>query len=1762
MEDTPREVEIEIEEEVEIEEEIEVDSDEEEEEKEKEKEKEEKQYDEEEEKEEQYEEEQQNEEEEKEEIEEEKEQKKSNKDNESNDEYEYDEDNKYNEDKEDKEDNEYNEDNQYNEDNEYNDDNQYNEDNQYSEEREDNYDNEDKEDNNDNEDKEDNKDNEKNNSRNNIQENISSTNITSGEGYNNYEEISNYNNNYIENRNAQTNEELKDFSTSNDNTNENSTDKKNKVRSAEKNHYIEELINIINNEEIIDLIDDKKWENRKKGFTKLNEYIIEHKLNKKYFDVFFMYIYIKLNNFKESNFNLIKEGIKCLLSLFNQIKNNNYDDLNNKISDKKYIKILLTDLFEKIADNKIKDIYLDLLDVLSSNYSNKEILEILFDRLKNTNKVNILKEYAIYFKYLLEVKQILSINNYENINVVNLIDFTIKLSNNSNPQIRKLSINLLCLLYKYIGEDLKLFLKNIKNESTLKMIEKEISKINIDNNTLNKNIILNNSSNKKGGMSKGQFQTVNIKRVDISKDIPVQLLKDIDKGKWNDKKEGIDFLHKLLDKSNNNISINGLDNLFMLIKEKLKDGNKNLVKAIIELLSHLIDAVGPQIKKYSKNNIILSLLSNLSEKNQQVRDECIKCVQKWTKCESFEIFCYHFPKLLNNDNYEMRYSILDLLLKNCGLITRQYNKSFFNELIKALLICLQDKNSEIRKKTEEFMKKFELVKKEDYYKEAKDFKPAIAEYLINNLKMIFADYLSFPSFYSTKNDSGLLIKKVLDKNMKTFRQSGENLHSMNRSLELVTDRKKKTKKSNKKIRHDSCPNVLNNINNNNNNNEEKNDNTKKGNNNKKDNNTLIINKTSLNKKIKRKIKINNEINNKKEQITTINNKKSKELNLLKTPIKNIKLKENPTNNNLFRTLVKDENHKSFDNINKVKNDTTVNNNDLTVKKNMEKNNSINLRNKVKSKKNNYIRLNLNTNNLNKKDSKIINFVNRSAILTREHNKLSNNKINNTYSIFLPNYKIKNGEKEKRYELDIKNNFLFEIQNFDYMKKLKESTKKIFSKEFHKKIFSLELSDIISCIYQFKNILEQKDNNNDNNDTFQKLMNNIDIILKKLGYDLSTNQASSLIKNFFEFSELLIEYYKNEKITINEIDSNILLNIFCDKLLTNNEQLVNNSNNLIFKLTEIIGDNKSFVMLINLIKYKIVKLRYKIIDIIIKIYSNSKIDNNTLSKTLINIINLWFDSDHNIKNKIKSMIQKIYISLGKYEFISLTKFFTDKQKDEVFLNILEENEDYFQENCLIETEKKGIIRRSKSVRHREINNLNKEIKPIKIEFNNKEDKNIPLKRSGLSTDKFDKNKKNDITQEREKEKGKGKEKEKEKEKKKRFNNSISSREVKNDKNYFTLKDKSLLSLNNKNTYKNSNPKNEKNMKVKVNRIGHLNMKSQILNNKKILDKIKTNNNQLGSNNYKLNPNNKKTNKSIDIKININDNKINLSDNKPTNNISSEKLNIILLSLYESALKDNSKAKIQLINRIHDIVYNHFSKNKKIIINNSNNIIATFINTTKKYIQIISKEITSLKNLTKSFSLICTIKEILYNLSYDVEYNLIELIFYVLSLKDLTIMGKNEEGMSIWKNYNLIMIRTVDYCNPLHTIKILFYKIITNKINNPKNIEYCSRCLSILVNNMKDISDKINVAHFLFIINSFLLEYNKNQSKQIINNNKIFQTIKELIYQLVEVRKDKIFEDYNNYMNIKSKNNEDVLHDKNIKIWINDVIRNLDSDYLIK
>ena len=52
------------------------------------------------------------------------------------------------------------------------------------------------------------------------------------------------------------------------------------------------------------------------------------------------------------------------------------------------------------------------------------------------------------------------------------------MANNSNPQCRNASMNLICILYRYYGEEIHKLIKDIK-ESTLKNIEAELSKVTV-----------------------------------------------------------------------------------------------------------------------------------------------------------------------------------------------------------------------------------------------------------------------------------------------------------------------------------------------------------------------------------------------------------------------------------------------------------------------------------------------------------------------------------------------------------------------------------------------------------------------------------------------------------------------------------------------------------------------------------------------------------------------------------------------------------------------------------------------------------------------------------------------------------------------------------------------------------------------------------------------------------------------------------------------------------------------------------------------------------------------------------------------------------------------------------------------------------------------------------------------------------------------------------------------------------------------------------
>ena len=1456
-------------------------------------------------------------------------------------------------------------------------------------------------------------------------------------------------------REEQTENEI-NLTNNEENNYENTKIMKKSTKEEEKYDYI--ISEIFGNNEIIELFDSKKWEEKKQGFQKFNQLLnenLENDIIKNNFEKIFIFISMKLNNFKETNFNLLKEGIISFNILFSYSK-----EKNNPI-DKKYLEIIISNLNEKICDSKIKENYIQLLNTLNDLYSYKTVYELLFEILLKTNKINVLKEYALFIKD--NIKKENSINNFD---VKNLIDFSVKLANNTNPQIRAIAIEIIGLLYTFIGPDLKQLISGIK-ESTFKLIEKEIDKIKYKKDNENKmtdskikDLIVKKNKNNNDKLN------YNNKRIDISKELTPKLLREINRGKWIEKKEGIEYIINVIDKTNNKISKNGLQELFELIKDKLNDGNQNFVKMILQLLNHLIISLEFQIK-FFYNNLVYPLLVKLSDKNKLIRDECLSCIENWIKFQNFEIFAVHIPQLLvSNENLELRIELLNLLTKNKELIKNTYPKSFFKELTKALLTCLQDKNIKIRNITEDLIVSFSnFIPREKYINELKDIKSTISDYLYNIIDKILPKL-------NEENISDVKTTEEKEKEKPELRQSIVQYDTNNdKDIILVNSDIFSPKKIIKnKHRQNKTTNLSHSLDKNGNNktkdeirkNKEIKYNRNTINQNNQMNSTVMINskQNKIAKNIKSKLmgydKLSSTLNKKNivSKINTIN---------IKTEINKSNNQNKNDNNNTkqireVKKIRKKERNASMIIDNKNHNNILSQNKNDGEKKELK---SLTAEKSIKTKK-------ITTNNNSKNESfikKPIKKVNPKKFLNNNENNNGKNKL------FLPNYKIKKGVKEKRYEKDKKNNFFSELQNFDYLPKIKESFKNIFNNDFITKLFSNDLRGINSAISQLKYFLDESLNTN-NEENFSKLIDNLDLILKVIASKIYNNQTASLIKTFFIFADTLINIYKIKRYVFNDTEINILINAFVDKLTNTNLILKETACNLIWFLNDQIEHSKTFITLVHLLEYKNAKIKSEIIDLIIKLFENSNFDLYVITKVLKILIREYFDSDFSSKKKVLFLLQNIYNIIGN-EFWKYTIFLSSKDRDELenYLDIEENDMNYEQKDSSREYDIEDFsgsgfgedeLIGNNNLRHKEINN----------------------------------------------------------------NGDINQDEIKLHINYFNEKDEKINNNNKINENKN-----------------HLFKRS-------ITDKIKFQNRKDEKENQNIDVNNYKTN--IPIKNGFpND----INEDLTSRCISEKELLEAL-----DTLTNPEEDLVEAILNIHQIVYRNYIQNKKILIQNSDKIISSFIEIITKLFSTEPLRIKIIKYYILVLCKLCNIKEMIENIVLVTEKNLIVLVLSNLLRENLNKMGENGEGMDIYKSLNSIITHVIEYCDITNNIEIIIELEQKYRKDNPKLAEYSARCLIIILQNIKNLWDKINYQKIFGkiyeILEDFLLE-NKGLQLKEKTDQTILITLRNLVNELTKAKKDNILDDYNKWIQEMNINNE-----KYILNWIKESINRININKNLK
>ena len=196
--------------------------------------------------------------------------------------------------------------------------------------------------------------------------------------------------------------------------------------------------------------------------------------------------------------------------------------------------------------------------------------------------------------------------------------------------------------------------------------------------------------------------------------------------------------------------------------------------------------------------------------------------------------------------------------------------------------------------------------------------------------------------------------------------------------------------------------------------------------------------------------------------------------------------------------------------------------------------------------------------------------------------------------------------------------------------------------------------------------------------------------------------------------------------------------------------------------------------------------------------------------------------------------------------------------------------------------------------------------------------------------------------------------------------------------------------NKKTHKLSNEKNEKS---NYNKKDVYIKKIPSKKNSCVTTLKKSNNQKIASslNNSFTKEKMKKSSKRIISKnesnINLNKTEIRKEKKLNLNSINKEELIKVL-----NVLLNNEKEIISSILTVHNLIYNNYEVNKKVLIQNSDIIFQTFIDLIKKLFSSGKSDKKIIKYVTNVLCKISGIKELIYSISLETHVNLIKIVFF--------------------------------------------------------------------------------------------------------------------------------------------------------------------------
>ena len=267
---------------------------------------------------------------------------------------------------------------------------------------------------------------------------------------------------------------------------------------------------------------------------------------------------------------------------------------------------------------------------------------------------------------------------------------------------------------------------------------------------------------------------------------------------------------------------------------------------------------------------------------------------------------------------------------------------------------------------------------------------------------------------------------------------------------------------------------------------------------------------------------------------------------------------------------------------------------------------------------------------------------------------------------------------------------------------------------------------------------------------------------------------------------------------------------------------------------------------------------------------------------------------------------------------------------------------------------------------------------------------------------------------------------------------------------------------------------------------------------------------------------------------------------------------LVNILNKLLIKNETEQLNAIILLHEIVYQHYEENRKILIENIDKIIQMFIKIMHEMFienNINQMNIKFARYLITVLLKISSNKELISNISNKILSEITNDLLNYLLIQGFDKLKEKQEGSIIFKSINSTMLRILENCDKNDIISVLLDIIKKYQKNGDKKMCNLSvKCLlkttenlSEIINNL-DMKKIFNEMHFI-LYNCFQLNpeiKNKNQTDDVI-----LRFIKNFINNVVKIKKNKILDIYND--SIKKSEKED----KYIIYWIQNYLEHINK-----